>query len=50
MSCAEGGRKVETKGRKARFIEEQDSEGERQKGGDKCSQGNHSAKEGGMDE
>lgn len=33
MSCAEGGRKVEAKGRKVRFIEEQDSEGERQKGG-----------------
>lgn len=32
-SCAEGGREVETKRRKARFIGEQVSDGKRQKGG-----------------
>lgn len=32
------------------FIEEQDSKRKRQRGSDKCSQGNHSAGEGRMDE
>lgn len=35
---------METKGSKARFIGEQVSEGKKQKGGKKCSQGNHRAK------
>lgn len=48
MSCAEEGRDVGTKGRKAGFIGEQVSEGRRQRG-EECSQGNHGAKEGGMD-
>lgn len=50
LNCAEGERKVETKERKVRFIDQPESEGEKQKGGDECSQGNRSAKERGMDE